>query len=82
MTCHTQIVQRTVKLVTESSSQACSQDAREGIIVTTLASRKRMPAFKSKKDYVPINCKLFQLYNYGVFFFKLQNVQKRNSIED
>ena len=51
--CHTQAVERTVKLVTESSSRACSQFAREELIVSTLTSMQRIPAFL-KKDFVPI----------------------------
>ena len=52
--CHTQAVEWTVKLVTGNSSRACIQIAREGIIVFTLASRKRIRAFESKKDFIPI----------------------------
>ena len=49
--CHTQAMERTVKLVTESLSRACSQFAREELIVSTLTSMQRIPAFL-KKDFV------------------------------
>ena len=52
-TYHTQAEERMWTSVTENSSQACSQLTREGIIVSTLMRRKRIPAFKSKKDFVP-----------------------------
>ena len=48
--CHTQPVERTMNLVTESSSRACIQFAREGIIISTYS----LPEFKSKKYLVPI----------------------------
>lgn len=49
--CHTQAVERTVKIVTEPSQHVCGNDARDGMILTTLSSRKAMPKFSSKQDY-------------------------------
>ena len=50
---HTQAVERVIKVVSEASSKVCSHEAREGFILTRLASRERMSSFESKKDYVP-----------------------------
>ncbi|KAI6657812.1 hypothetical protein LOD99_561 [Oopsacas minuta] len=49
--CHTQAVERTIKLVTKSSCSVTGEDARHGLILSTLTSREKMPAFESKKDY-------------------------------
>ena len=57
--CRTQAIERTVKLVTESSSCACSHLARKGIIVSTLALEKCIPASKSKKHFVPVEYHYF-----------------------
>jgi len=49
--CHTQAVERCVKLVTESCSSVCGVTARDGFIRVRLESRKIMPSFESKCDY-------------------------------
>jgi len=49
--CHTQSVERHVKLVTEASSTVCGEAKRDGYIRVKLESRKLMPQFDSKKDY-------------------------------
>lgn len=49
--CHTQAVERGVKLVTEASSAVCGFTNRDGWIRTTIASRSNMPKFNSKSDY-------------------------------
>ena len=43
--CHTQAVERCVKLVTEASAAVCGQKSHDGLI------RKLMPKFKSKCDF-------------------------------
>ena len=48
--CHTQAVERTIQLVTKSSCSV-TEEARHGLILSTLFSREKMPAFESKKDY-------------------------------
>lgn len=48
---HTQSVERTVKMVTESSKKVCGEKARDGFIANTILSRNSMPKFDSKKDY-------------------------------
>lgn len=46
--CHTQAVERCVKLVTEASQKVVGSDARDGFIRSTLLSRSSMPSFSSK----------------------------------
>lgn len=53
--CHTQAVERTVKLVSESSMLVTDSEKRDGVIKATLESRRKMPLFKS-------NC-LLTVYN-------------------
>lgn len=50
--CHTQAVERSVKIVTEASMSLCDKNSREGLIQAKLASRKLMPRFDSKRDFV------------------------------
>lgn len=49
--CHTQAVERTVKLVTEASSAVCGFQKRDAWIKTTINSRKNMPTFLTKSEY-------------------------------
>lgn len=49
--CHTQAVERCVKLVTEASSKVCGHEARDGYIRTTLESRSIMPMFTHKSEF-------------------------------
>ena len=49
--CHTQAIERCVKLVTEASSTVCGVKSRDGFIRVRLESRKIMPRFESKCDY-------------------------------
>ena len=49
--CHTEAVERCVKLVTESSSNLCGAEARDGFIRTRVAARAIMPCFNTKADY-------------------------------
>ena len=48
--CHTQAVERSVKLVTESSVKCYGHSSRHGWIINVLKSRKAKPTFQSKKD--------------------------------
>lgn len=52
--CHTQAVERAVKTVTEASNTLCSKSDREGFIKAQIDSRRVMPKFDSKKDFVTI----------------------------
>ncbi|KAH9638792.1 hypothetical protein HF086_002032 [Spodoptera exigua] len=52
--CHTQAVERAVKTVTEASMQLCHKKAREALIKNKIRSRKLMPKFESKKDFIVI----------------------------
>lgn len=49
--CHTQAVERCVKLVTEASLKLCGPQSRDGYIRTTLKSRKLIKEFTNKADY-------------------------------
>lgn len=49
--CHTQAVERTVKLVTEASNKVYGKENRDSHILATLESRAKMPKFESKQDY-------------------------------
>jgi len=49
--CHTQAVERSVKLVTEASAAVCGPTARDGFIRVRLESRVKMPCFNTKKHY-------------------------------
>lgn len=49
--CHTQSVERCVKLVTEAASKVCGYENRDGFIRSTLRSRLLMPKFDSKVEF-------------------------------
>ena len=49
--CHTQAVERYIKLVTEASAAVCGAESRDGYIQSRLASRKLMPSFNTKSEY-------------------------------
>ena len=50
--CHTQAVERCVKLVTEASTKVYGKDRRDGFIRATIHSRRLMPRLESKKDLI------------------------------
>ncbi|CAH1099758.1 unnamed protein product [Psylliodes chrysocephalus] len=49
--CHTQAVERCVKLVTEAALKVCNEEARHGYIVAKLDARKSLPAYDNKGQY-------------------------------
>ena len=49
--CHLQAVERTIQLVTRAGHPVTEEEARHGLILSTLSSKERMPAFESKKYY-------------------------------
>ena len=49
--CHSQTVERMVKLVTEVSSSVFGEERQQDKIVSILASRKSRKAYDTKKDY-------------------------------
>ena len=53
--CHTQSVERHIKVVTEASSSVCGQTSREGNIRSKLKSRAAMPQFDTKSQYRALN---------------------------
>ena len=50
--CHTQSVERHIRLVSETSSMIACLKLRDGRISITLAEREIMPKFCSKKDFM------------------------------
>ena len=50
--CHTQAVERHIKLLTEAAGRVSGSDQRDGYIRNVLKSRSDMPEFRSKKDFV------------------------------
>jgi hypothetical protein len=49
--CHTQAVERCIKVVTEASQSVCGENRRDGFIRTRLESRAKMPIFETKRDF-------------------------------
>ena len=49
--CHSQNVERHVKLVTEASASVVGHDRRDGVIRNKIRSRKLLKNFKSKSDF-------------------------------
>ena len=49
--CHTQNVERHIKLVTEALPLVCDHASREGLIRNKLSSRATMPFFNTKSQY-------------------------------
>lgn len=43
--CHTQTVERCIKLITEASIKVCGEDSRDGYIRAKLDARKNLPIF-------------------------------------
>jgi hypothetical protein len=48
---HTQIVERCVKKVSESTKQVCGEEAQLGLILSRVNAREDREAFETKKDY-------------------------------
>ncbi|KAG0711470.1 hypothetical protein GWK47_020547 [Chionoecetes opilio] len=46
--CHTQAVERHIKLVTEASAAVCGKESRDGFIRVWLESQAKMPKFETK----------------------------------
>ena len=49
--CHTQAVERHIKIVTEASASVIGMKNRDSFILNKLESRKVMPKFESKCDF-------------------------------
>ena len=49
--CHSQAVERHIKLVTEASATVCVQETRDSFIRTQIQSRKGIPKFESKQQF-------------------------------
>ncbi|KAK4875283.1 hypothetical protein RN001_011705 [Aquatica leii] len=52
--CHSQAVERCVKLVTEASAAVCGYEARDGFIRSRIASRVSLPKFETKGQYCQV----------------------------
>lgn len=52
--CHSQAVERCVKLVTEASAAVCGYEARDGFIKSRISSRTELPKFETKKQYLEV----------------------------
>lgn len=52
--CHSQAVERCVKIVTEASGAVCGTEARDGFIRARIASRVSLPRFETKSQYKPL----------------------------
>lgn len=50
--CHTQAVERCIKLVTEASAAVRGHDALEGFIKYRVASRNALPTFENKRQFL------------------------------
>jgi hypothetical protein len=50
--CHTQAVERCIKLVTEASAAVCGTAARDGFIRVRNEARNKMPRFETKNNFV------------------------------
>ena len=49
--CHSQGVERCVRMVTEASGEVYGKEARDGYIRAVLKSRDFMPSFETKRDF-------------------------------
>jgi len=49
--CHSQAVERCVKMVTEASAAVCSISTREGLIKLRIKARQERPQLLKKSDY-------------------------------
>ena len=49
--CHTQAVERHIKLVTEASAAVCGKESRDGFIQARLESQAKMPRFETKNPH-------------------------------
>jgi len=51
--CHTQAVERAVRLVSQASSKVVGQKARDGYIRQRIRARKELKKFATKQDFFP-----------------------------
>lgn len=65
--CHTQAIERSVKIVTEAAMAACDKKAKDGMIHAKLASRKVMPKFDTRRGF-SYKVTFFFITFYDIFF--------------
>lgn len=49
--CHTQAVERCVKIITEASGKVCGHDKRDGYIRVKFEGRSDLPSYENKEEY-------------------------------
>jgi len=49
--CHTQAIERCIKIVSEASISVCGDRRRDGFIRSKIESRKKLPKFETKRDF-------------------------------
>ena len=49
--CHTQSVERCVKLISEAATKVCGDTARDGYIRAKITARSELPTFDNKGQY-------------------------------
>lgn len=49
--CHTQAVERCVKIITEASGKVCGHESRDGYIKVKFESRSELPSYENKEEY-------------------------------
>ena len=49
--CHTQAVERHIKVITDAARSVCGKERREGYIRAKLESRKRMSKYSTKSEW-------------------------------
>ncbi|KAK4887848.1 hypothetical protein RN001_004119 [Aquatica leii] len=52
--CHSQAVERNVKLVTKASAAVCGNEARDGFIRSRITLRDALPKFDTKREYFTV----------------------------
>lgn len=50
--CHTQAVERGVKMITEAAKRVCGENSRDGYIRCRLESRRNMSKFDTKSHFL------------------------------
>lgn len=68
--CHTQAVERGIKLVTEASVAVCGEVARDGFIRTRQKSRQDMPTYESKKEF--FKTVVFSIFSIGYLLVQIK----------
>jgi len=49
--CHTQAVERAIRLISEASATVVGKEVRDGFIRQRIEARKELPTFKTKQEF-------------------------------